>query len=236
MLGRLSGIVLLATIAAALVFTWLVANERVSIPERWNPFTPLDVQAPPGPLTSWKLWRVTRDPAACKLALKTADLTYTNVPDSNAAGNCALTNAVRVQRFADMRVSSSFVASCPLALGLAMFERHALQPTAQSIYGERVRELDHVGSYACRNVNHSSDGALSQHASANAIDIEAFVLTDGTRISIARDWSADSRAGRFLEQTRDGACGLFHAVLGPDYNALHRAHFHLDMGPYNVCR
>jgi hypothetical protein len=25
-------------------------------------------------------------------------------------------------------------------------------------------------------------------------------------------------------------------VLGPDYNAAHRNHFHLDMGPWWVCR
>ena len=39
-----------------------------------------------------------------------------------------------------------------------------------------------------------------------------------------------------LRQVHGGACHGFMAVLGPDYNAAHRNHFHLDRGPYRVCR
>jgi hypothetical protein len=35
---------------------------------------------------------------------------------------------------------------------------------------------------------------------------------------------------------RDGACGTWETVLGPEYNAAHRDHFHLDRGPYRICR
>ena len=40
----------------------------------------------------------------------------------------------------------------------------------------------------------------------------------------------------FTRELRDGACGLFNGVLGPDYNAAHRDHFHLDNGPFRICR
>ena len=40
----------------------------------------------------------------------------------------------------------------------------------------------------------------------------------------------------FLREVNDGACRFFNAVLGPDYNAAHRDHFHLDMGRWRVCR
>ena len=40
----------------------------------------------------------------------------------------------------------------------------------------------------------------------------------------------------FLREIRDGACDLFRVVLGPDYNAAHRDHFHLDMGAFRACR
>jgi len=46
----------------------------------------------------------------------------------------------------------------------------------------------------------------------------------------------DSPQGRFLDQAHDDACKLFSAVLGPRYNRLHATHFHLDMGPYRICR
>ncbi|MDR6407233.1 extensin-like domain-containing protein [Paraburkholderia terricola] len=226
---------LLALTGAALVGAWLVATQRVSIPERWNPFAPLNVQAPPGPLTSWKLWRATRAPQACRAALNTSHLTYAPVADQATPEGCALHDALRVERLDEARVSSRFLATCPLALGLAMYDRHYLQPAARAVYGEDVRQILHVGSYACRNVARAAQGLLSQHAFANAIDIEGFVLTDGTRITVARDWASDTRAGAFVKLAHDGACSVFNAVLGPDYDALHRAHFHLDMGAYRLC-
>ena len=32
------------------------------------------------------------------------------------------------------------------------------------------------------------------------------------------------------------ACRVFAAVLGPDYNAAHHDHFHLDRGGWGTCR
>jgi len=29
---------------------------------------------------------------------------------------------------------------------------------------------------------------------------------------------------------------LFQTVLGPDYNAAHANHFHMDMGSFRICR
>jgi hypothetical protein len=42
--------------------------------------------------------------------------------------------------------------------------------------------------------------------------------------------------GQFLCDLRDGACRVFDSVLGPEYNAAHRNHFHLDRGDYRMCR
>ncbi|MGF6962546.1 hypothetical protein QFZ97_008502 [Paraburkholderia youngii] len=50
-----------------------------------------------------------------------------------------------------------------MALALAMSERHVWQPAALSLYGEAIKRIDHIGSYACRNVNHAADGRLSEH-------------------------------------------------------------------------
>ncbi|MFN4225017.1 MAG: extensin family protein [Hyphomonas sp.] len=33
-----------------------------------------------------------------------------------------------------------------------------------------------------------------------------------------------------------GACRLFSVTLGPDYDAAHADHFHMDMGPQRACR
>ncbi len=52
----------------------------------------------------------------------------------------------------------------------------------------------------------------------------------------ARASTAPTAKAAFLQAARDGACSSFNAVLGPDYNAAHSDHFHLDRGADRVCR
>ncbi len=42
--------------------------------------------------------------------------------------------------------------------------------------------------------------------------------------------------GDFLREVRQRACDLFDVTLGPDYNAAHKNHFHLDVGGDHACR
>ena len=205
------------------------------LPADWNPWAPLDVRATPNVLTRYKLGRLQDDPALCDQVLETSGLRVSHQADSPADAACPLRNTLRVQGSA-VGLSSSFLASCPLAVAFALFERHSLQPAAQAEFGQAVTRVDHLGSFACRNVYNRAEGRLSQHASANALDIAGFRLADGRSISVLKDWSREGDKARFLRQVRDSACDDFNVVLGPDYNAAHRNHFHLDMGRWWVCR
>ncbi|AZE65593.1 Uncharacterized conserved protein [Pseudomonas synxantha] len=207
----------------------------VPMPAEWNPWAPLDVRASPNLLTRYKLSRLQDDPALCDQVLQTSGLRVSRQADTAADAACPLRNILRVQG-ADVVLSSSFLASCPLAVAFALFERHSLQPAAQAIFGQRVSRVEHLGSFACRNVYNRAEGRLSQHASANALDIAGFRLADGRSISVLKDWPGEGDSARFLRQVRDGACDDFNVVLSPDYNAAHRNHFHLDMGRWWVCR
>jgi len=207
----------------------------VPLPAEWNPWAPLDVRASPNLLTRYKLGRLQEDPALCDEVLKTSGLRVSHQADTPADAACPLRNTLRVQG-ADVALSSSFLASCPLAVAFALFERHSLQPAAQAVFGQSVTRVDHLGSFACRNMYNRAEGRLSQHASANALDIAGFRLADGRSISVLKDWSRDGDSARFLRQVRDDACDDFNVVLSPDYNAAHRNHFHLDMGRWWVCR
>ena len=71
-------------------------------------------------------------------------------------------------------------------------------------------------------------GNWSEHATGNAVDVSAFVLEDGRRISVLGDWNDADEAAGFLHAARDAACDVFGTVLSPDYNAAHADHFHLD--------
>lgn len=205
------------------------------VPNQWNPWAPLDVRATPNLLTRFKLGRLQDDPALCDQVLQTSGLRVSHQADSSADAACPLRDVLRVQG-AQVTLSSSFLASCPLAVAFALFERHSLQPVAQAVFGQAVARVDHLGSFACRNVYNRADGRLSQHASANALDIAGFRLADGRRISVLKDWPGEGDSARFLRQVRDSACDDFNVVLSPDYNAAHRNHFHLDMGRGWVCR
>nr|WP_218646328.1 extensin family protein [Pseudomonas sp. P7779] len=224
--------VLLVLAGGVLVGVW---RGWVPLPDEWNPWAPLDVRASPNLLTRFKLGRLQDDPALCDQVLKTSGLRVAHQADSPADAACPLRNTLRVQD-ADVGLSSSFLASCPLAVAFALFERHSLQPAAQAVFGQAVTRVDHLGSFACRNIYNRANGRLSQHASANALDIAGFRLADGRTISVLKDWPGDGERARFLRQVRDGACKDFNVVLSPDYNAAHRNHFHLDMGRWWVCR
>jgi hypothetical protein len=73
-------------------------------------------------------------------------------------------------------------------------------------------------------------------AFANAWDVASFELEDGTLIGILKDWDGERKKANFLREARKSACGIFRVTLSPDYNAAHRDHFHLDMGPGKSCR
>ncbi|WP_286884675.1 extensin family protein [Pseudomonas sp. UBA7456] len=204
-------------------------------PAQWNPLAPLDVSQPPNWLTGFKLKRLRDDPALCQQALQSSQLRYRAQADSPASAKCPLSNVWRIEG-GQARLSSSFLASCPLAVAYALFERHGLQPVAQRVLGQSVVQVDHLGSFACRNVYNRKAGRLSQHASANALDIAGFRLRDGQRIVLARDWQGTGDKALFLREVRQAACEHFSTVLGPEYNAAHRDHFHVDMGRWQVCR
>ncbi|WP_436317952.1 extensin-like domain-containing protein [Variovorax paradoxus] len=237
-----------AALAALLLGAWAVATGRLKIPERFNPWAPFDVTAPPGWLTGHKLSRARSEPARCLAALAQTGMQYDLLPDRVTAPGCGFENAVRL-RSAGVRLGTAPSLSCPMALSFFMWERHALQPAAMQHFGQPVAAIEHLGSYACRNVNRG-DGAVpgasrSRHATADALDVAALTLANGRRITVLQAWprkdaastaEVDDPAVLLLRDAHRGACRFFNGVLGPDYNAAHRDHFHLETGGYNVCR
>jgi hypothetical protein len=230
--GRWLALLLWGALAAG---GWGVYTGMVHIPPQLNPWAPLDVMAQPGVLTRYKLSRARNDPARCLAALATTGMQYDTLPDRSTGDGCGFQNAVRL-RTAAVRIGAPLPLSCPMALTFFMWERHALQPAAQRHMGQRVAGIDHLGSYACRNVNRG------EGAPPNAPDISAFTLADGQRITVLKDWPDEDAAAPLkakellLRDAHSGACTYFKGVLGPDYNAVHKDHFHLETGGFSMCR
>jgi len=223
-LRRMSMLALIAGVALTLLLVYVIPR----LPPQDLPWTPLDLDAPIGHATAGKLARIDRP--ACLMLLDQADIAYRLLPDTRH-GECGYDDGVTlaaggrpVLRYAP----AAAPLACPLAAALSLWEREIVQPAAEQGLGARVVAIDHYGSYACRRLYGRSTGEWSEHARARALDVAGFRLSDGRRISVARDWTRKGPESRFLHEVRDGACRLFATVLSPDYNAAHRDHLHLD--------
>ena len=194
------------------------------------PWTPLDLAETPGMFTGRKLSALGEDFAGCRALLDRAGVKHTALEPVRAGERCGYANGIRTTGgAAALRYAPAGLGvACPVAAAMAMLEWNVLQPAAERHFGSRVRTVEHFGSYNCRRLYGRDVGDWSEHATANAIDLSGFVLADGTRISVVRDWDGEAKKAAFLRDVRDGACNLFATVLSPDYNAAHRDHFHLD--------
>ncbi|WP_416464546.1 extensin family protein [Sphingomonas sp. VDB2] len=193
------------------------------------PWTDLDLGQPIGLFTGRKLAALTGDAAQCRALLDRAGVDYVAM-EPGGADQCRYADAVRLRADKDaIAMAPAAVApSCPVVAALKLWEWQVVQPAAQRIYGAPVRSIRHFGSYSCRRIYGRSRGDYSEHATADAIDVAAFMLKDGRQVSVLNDWKGEGKDAAFLRAVRDGACGLFSTVLSPDYNAAHRDHFHLD--------
>lgn len=205
------------------------------LPAYYNPFAPLHLNDPPGKITQFKLRRLA--PTECAALLTQANqqgmISSQSVADSS--GTCPLTRAVRVRDFGPVKLSSSFLASCPLALSSALFIRQQAQPLTEQFMASRIVRIDHLGSYACRNIYHRENARLSEHATADALDISGFRLADGQQVTVLRGWRLD-QTQPWLQAMLSASCGYYGNGLGPNYNAAHANHFHLGMRGFGLCR
>lgn len=172
---------------------------------------------------------------ACFTTLNDAGVRYSPLPDQEFGGGCNARGAVRLSDIGTPTTNLGAM-TCPLAANFAAWVRHAVKPAARQTFGEDVVRVETFGTYSCRNIYGGRSGRLSQHAFANAVDVSAFVLADGRRITLLEGWNGDRRERQFLRLIHTSACRRFGTVLSPDYNAAHANHFHFDMSGQNYCR
>ncbi|MCC7395335.1 MAG: extensin family protein [Sphingomonadaceae bacterium] len=175
------------------------------------------------------------DTRQCMAELTRAGVRFSALPDQDFGGGCHMFGSVRLTDLGTPATNLGPM-TCPLARNFVAWVQYAVKPAARQVYGANLARIETFGTYSCRNVNGASSGRLSQHAYANAVDVSAFVLDDGTRITILAGWSGDDRAQRFLQLIHTSACRRFGTVLSPAYNRLHANHFHFDMSGAGYCR
>ena len=139
---------------------------------------------------------------------------------------------------AKIRWSPQPIVTCSMALALARFEAVA-QEEAERNFGKRIVRIEQGGTYSCRKMARFK--MVSEHSYANAIDVRAFLLQNGRRITVERDFGAlkaepTTPVGVFMRTVPRRAydAGLFSVVLTRFFDELHRDHFHLDMARYRI--
>jgi hypothetical protein len=172
----------------------------------------------------------------CHSDLRRMGIQFRVLEDRVFGGGCTAIGAVQLLEVGTP-VANLGAMTCPLARELAGWVRDAVQPAAEKYLDSPVQRIESMGTYSCRAVNGQAGGKLSEHGRANAVDIGAFVLADGRRITLLGDWSGkDEGARNFLRAVHQAGCRHFQIGLGPDANNFHRDHLHFDMGRGPYCR
>lgn len=176
---------------------------------------------------------VSRAPASgqCLKNLGLKEARFDALPDEYYGGGCATVGTVKL---ASLRSDAATIAlanmgpvTCTVAETFAGWARYGVDRAARQILGSAVRSIETMGSYSCRKV--AGTDRLSAHATGDAVDVAAFVLDDGRRISVLDDWNGGTSEERaFLRVVHQSACKRFGTVLGPEYNAAHANHFHVE--------
>ncbi|MDQ7217466.1 extensin-like domain-containing protein, partial [Enterobacter cloacae] len=200
MKGKTLLIVFILVAVATVGYRWL--------PSHYNPFTPLSLDDPPGPITQYKLRRLTPEACASLLSQANQKALIRTQPVADSAGACPLHNVVRVRDFGPVSLNSSFLASCPLALSSALFVSQQARPLTRTWTGSELVRIEHLGSYACRNIYHRPDARRSEHATAEALDISAFRLANGERVTILHGWRS-TKTQPWLQALLTASCGYY---------------------------
>ncbi|MES1991567.1 MAG: extensin family protein [Pseudomonadota bacterium] len=220
------------------VGAWVGLN---ALPDAINPFSPVELTDDVGPLTNLKLRLLQSRYEACLATIKRRSVAIERKVIAPTKEGCGMEKGIVLKQ--SPRVPDGFVGNggdldmtCGLGAALLIWERNIVVPQAQMLLGSPVTRVRTFGTYDCRNINHAKTGRLSAHAEGRAIDISGFDLKDGRKISVVKDWGKATPEGQFLKVTHEGACSVFNVVLGPDFNDLHKNHFHLDMSIWRICK
>lgn len=119
--------------------------------------------------------------------------------------------------------------ACPMISTLDKWIMESVQPAARRWFRQSVVEIKQISAYSCRAMVGSASAHVSEHAYGNAIDIAAFILADGRKVTVKNGWDGAPEETGFLHDVQLAACDRFSTVLGPGYNVYHYDHIHLDL-------
>ena len=134
-----------------------------------------------------------------------------------------------IAAFGPVEVKPAATLACPMVSALDRWIIEAVQPAARRWFRQPVVEIRQISAYSCRGMNAQPGARISEHAFGNALDISAFTLADGRRITVKNGWRGSPEEQGFLRDVQGAACDMFNTVLAPGSNRFHYDHFHFDL-------
>lgn len=136
---------------------------------------------------------------------------------SNVRG-CGVEDPVRVTSVSGVRLSQPATVECSIAKALNSWVDEVAQPA----FDGRLVELQVAAHYICRSRNNVKGAKVSEHGKGRAVDISAFILSNGKVLTVSRDYN------RLLRRIYKAGCNYFMTTLGPGSDGHHEDHFHFD--------
>lgn len=191
-------------------------------------------------LDPWTL-AAREDGDVCRADLKTLGFKFRAMPDKATPdkSGCGIPHPVLVFRGPTGIVyDPPITVDCSFARALASVERIVQEEATTELASTIVRIAD-LGGYACRPRNFRKGASLSAHSFGTAVDIAAFHPAKGAPAIVDRDYEEPKRPSAGQEARRRFLHGVFTRLrreadltyaVGPDKDAIHHNHFHLDRG------
>ena len=180
---------------------------------------------------------LTAEPSPCRLRLD-ALAVVEPIPRLIGPGVCGGVDMVRLKAVSlpdknRIAIMPPAELRCETAEAIAHWVRDDL---AARFPQSRLVSIENYDSYECRGRNRIISAKISEHGKGKALDVRAFLLANGKRVS-----PTDVHVDHALrEGLREGVCARFSTVLGPGSDGYHEEHIHLDMaerrGNFRMCQ
>jgi hypothetical protein len=178
-------------------------------------------------------------PSACFTRLR--ELAVVKQLPNISQGGCRASDVVQLDAVImpddrKVAVEPAPIFRCEMAAAVTDWIRDEIAPAVAEKLGSPLRAVDNFDSFSCRGRNRVIGAMLSEHGKANALDIRAFKLVNGT---VAQPTDPNIPKD-FRDGMRKGACDRFKTVLGPGSDGYHEDHIHVDLAErrsdYRLCQ
>jgi len=200
--------------------------------------------ATPPPLDPWEMI-ADEDGAACREELKSAGFKFQSLPDRKERdrSGCGIPHGVVVLRGpTGITYDPPITVDCSFARVLGTVET-IVQEEAEKHLKTPIVKIGDLGGFACRPRNFKKGAAISAHAVGSALDLSAFHPKQGQPAIVDRDYDESPSSSPAQDDRRRFLRGVYRRlrqreadltyIVGPDFNATHHNHFHLDRGGWS---